>query len=221
MIGNLTELIFILDRSGSMQGLEGDTIGGFNAMLEKQKQAEGQARVTTALFDNSYELLHDRLDLQAVNPITDQDYFVRGSTALLDAIARSVMKVDSVMKATTEQFRPDKVLFVIITDGMENASREYTTKKVKSMIEAEKEKGWEFVFLGANMDAVETAAQYGIDADNTADYLADREGTRLNYTAMSDAVAQFRTCGCAPKESLKRIREDAARRGGKKRRAKK
>ena len=173
---NLTELVFILDRSGSMGGLESDTIGGFNSLLEKQKKVEGKCNLTTVLFDHDYDLLHDSAG---------------------------------------------KVMFVIITDGMENASREYTTKKVKSMIEAEKEKGWEFVFLGANMDAVETAAQYGIDADNTADYLADREGTRLNYTAMSDAVAQFRTCGCAPKESLKRIREDAARRGGKKRRAKK
>lgn len=188
---NLTELVFILDRSGSMGGLESDTIGGFNSLLEKQKKVEGKCNLTTVLFDHDYELLHDRINIQAVSPLTEKDYYA------------------------------GKVMFVIITDGMENASREYTTKKVKSMIEAEKEKGWEFVFLGANMDAVETAAQYGIDADNTADYLADREGTRLNYTAMSDAVAQFRTCGCAPKESLKRIREDAARRGGKKRRAKK
>ena len=136
-------------------------------------------------------------------------------------MGRTISKIEHVQETTAEEYRAGKVMFVIITDGMENASREYTTKKVKSMIEAEKEKGWEFVFLGANMDAVETAAQYGIDADNTADYLDYREGSRLNYTAMSDAVAQFRTCGCAPKESLKRIREDAARRGGKKRRAKK
>ena len=182
---------------------------------------EGKCNLTTVLFDHDYELLHDRINIQAVSPLTEKDYYVRGSTALLDAVGRTISKIEHVQETTAEEYRAGKVMFVIITDGMENASREYTTKKVKSMIEAEKEKGWEFVFLGANMDAVETAAQYGIDADNTADYLADREGTRLNYTAMSDAVAQFRTCGCAPKESLKRIRENAARRGGKKRRAKK
>lgn len=218
---NLTELVFILDRSGSMGGLESDTIGGFNSLLEKQKKVEGKCNLTTVLFDHDYELLHDRINIQAVSPLTEKDYHVRGSTALLDAVGRTISKIEHVQETTAEEYRAGKVMFVIITDGMENASREYTTKKVKSMIEAEKEKGWEFVFLGANMDAVETAAQYGIDADNTADYLADREGTRLNYTAMSDAVAQFRTCGCAPKESLKRIHEDAARRGGKKRRAKK
>ena len=216
---NLTELVFILDRSGSMGGLESDTIGGFNFLLEKQKKVEGKCNLTTVLFDHDYELLHDRINIQAVSPLTEKDYYVRGSTALLDAVGKTISKIEHVQETTAEEYRAGKVMFVI--DGMENASREYTTKKVKSMIEAEKEKGWEFVFLGANMDAVETAAQYGIDADNTADYLADREGTRLNYTAMSDAVAQFRTCGCAPKESLKRIREDAARRGGKKRRAKK
>ena len=216
---NLTELVFILDRSGSMGGLESDTIGGFNSLLEKQKKVEGKCNLTTVLFDHDYELLHDRINIQAGSPL--KDYYVRGSTALLDAVGRTISKIEHVQETKAEEYRAGKVMFVIITDGMENASREYTTKKVKSMIEAEKEKGWEFVFLGANMDAVETAAQYGIDADNTADYLADREGTRLNYTAMSDAVAQFRTCGCAPKESLKRIREDAARRGGKKRRAKK
>ena len=190
-------------------------------MLKKQQMVDGECQITTVLFDNDYELLHDRIDIRAVSPITKKEYQIGGSTALLDAMGRTIQKIDNAQKHTAEEYRAEKVMFVIITDGMENASREYTTKKVKSMIEAEKEKGWEFVFLGANMDAVETAAQYGIDADNTADYLADREGTRLNYTAMSDAVAQFRTCGCAPKESLKRIREDAARRGGKKRRAKK
>ena len=217
----LTEMVFILDRSGSMSGLESDTIGGYNAMLAKQQKEPGEAVITTVLFDDQYELLHDRINLRGVAPITGREYFVRGNTALLDAVGKTINKIGNAQKRTAEPERAEHVVVVITTDGMENASREYTTKKVKSMIEAEKEKGWEFVFLGANMDAVETAAQYGIDADNTADYLADREGTRLNYTAMSDAVAQFRTCGCAPKESLKRIREDAARRGGKKRRAKK
>ena len=217
----LTELVFILDRSGSMHGLEADTIGGFNSLIERQRSEPGEALVSTVLFNDNTQVLHDRVRLDEVQPITEREYRVGGCTALLDAIGGAIHHIGNVHKYARSEDVPEHTLFVITTDGMENASREYTTKKVKSMIEAEKEKGWEFVFLGANMDAVETAAQYGIDADNTADYLADREGTRLNYTAMSDAVAQFRTCGCAPKESLKRIREDAARRGGKKRRAKK
>ena len=156
---NLTELVFILDRSGSMGGLESDTIGGFNSLLEKQKKVEGKCSLTTVLFDHDYELLHDRINIQAVSPLTEKDYYVRGSTALLDAVGRTISKIEHVQETTAEEYRAGKVMFVIITDGMENASREYTTKKVKSMIEAEKEKGWEFVFLGANMDAVETAAQ--------------------------------------------------------------
>ena len=154
---NLTELVFILDRSGSMGGLESDTIGGFNSLLEKQKKVEGKCNLTTVLFDHDYELLHDRINIQAVSPLTEKDYYVRGSTALLDAVGRTISKIEHVQETTAEEYRAGKVMFVIITDGMENASREYTTKKVKSMIEAEKEKGWEFVFLGANMDAVETA----------------------------------------------------------------
>ena len=218
---NLTELVFIIDRSGSMAGLEVDTIGGFNGMLQKQKKAEGEVLVTTVLFNHESQTIHDRVEIDKVPLLTENDYCVGGCTALLDAVGETVEHIKNIHKYARAEDVLQHTLFVITTDGMENASREYTTKKVKSMIEAEKEKGWKFVFLGANMDAVETAAQYGIDADNTADYLADREGTRLNYTDMSDAVAQFRTCGCAPKESLKRIREDAARRGGKKRRAKK
>lgn len=185
---NLTELVFILDRSGSMGGLESDTIGGFNSLLEKQKKVEGKCNLTTGLFDHDYELLHDRINIQAVSPLTEKDYYVRGSTALLDAVGRTISKIEHVQETTAEEYRAGKVMFVIITDGMENASREYTTKKVKSMIEAEKEKGWEFVFLGANMDAVETAAQYGIDADNTADYLADREGGLLVGISSGAAV---------------------------------
>ena len=216
MTTNITELVFILDRSGSMGGLEKDTIGGFNAMLDKQKQEKGQARVTTALFDNSYELLHDRLDLQAVMPITDQDYYVRGSTALLDAIARSVMKVDSVMKATTEQFRPDKVLFVIITDGMENASREYSYAQVKQLVERQKETyGWEFIFLGANIDAIATAATFGISADRAANYHADSQGTQLNYEAVGCAVSEFRTSRQISDRWKARIDEDFKKRGKK------
>lgn len=214
MTTNITELVFILDRSGSMGGLEKDTIGGFNAMLDKQKQEKGQARVTTALFDNSYELLHDRLDLQAVNPISDQDYFVRGSTALLDAIARSVMKVDSVMKATTEQFRPDKVLFVIITDGMENASHRFTAQQVQALVNARREMGWEFIFLGANMDAIAVAQDYGINPNMAQTYRNDAKGVNMNFQAVHEATRSFRKSGKVNKdwsESIRKREEEGKR----------
>ena len=153
-----TELVFILDKSGSMAGLESDTIGGFNAMLQKQKALPGACRITTVLFDNRYELLHDRIDIRAVSPVTEREYQVGGSTALLDAIGRTIQKLAGVQRNTAEEYRADKVMFVIITDGAENSSREYSSQRVKAMIEHEKEKyGWEFVFLGANIDAVETA----------------------------------------------------------------
>ena len=155
---NLTELVFILDKSGSMAGLERDTIGGFNAMLEKQKALDGQCRITTVLFDNRYELLHDRTDIRAVRPITAKEYHVGGSTALLDAVGKTIHKIATAQKNTAEPFRAGKVMFVIITDGEENASREYSAAEVKEAIQRQKSRyGWEFIFLGANMDAVETA----------------------------------------------------------------
>jgi uncharacterized protein YegL len=191
---DLTELVFILDRSGSMGGLESDTIGGFNAMLEKQKHEPGEARVTTVLFDDRYDLLHDRIDLKAVSPITDRDYFVRGTTALLDAVGRTIQKIAAAQKQTAEDYRAGKVMFVITTDGMENASREYSYEKVKSMVEHEKEKyGWEFIFLGANIDAAETAGQFGIDRDHASNYHADHVGTALNWCAVGAAVSSHRT----------------------------
>lgn len=214
MTTNITELVFILDRSGSMGGLEKDTIGGFNAMLDKQKQEKGQARVTTALFDNSYELLHDRLDLQAVNPISDQDYFVRGSTALLDAIARSVLKVDSVMKATAEPYRPDKVLFVIITDGMENASHRFTAQQVQALVNARREMGWEFIFLGANMDAIAVAQDYGINPNMAQTYRNDAKGVNMNFQAVHEAARSFRKSGKVNKdwsESIRKREEEGKR----------
>lgn len=209
-----TELVFILDRSGSMTGLEADTIGGYNAMLEKQRDIPGDCVITTVLFDNRYELLHDRIDIRAVRPITEKEYFVGGCTALLDAIGKTIHKIAAAQKNTAEDYRAEKVMFVIITDGAENSSREYSSDRVKAMIEKEKTRyGWEFVFLGANIDAVETAGRFGIEADRAVDYVPDSEGTQLNFQAMSNAVASFRQCGAVPAACLDEIREDAKKRG--------
>ncbi len=211
----LTELVFILDKSGSMSGLESDTIGGFNSMLEKQKSVDGECNVTTVLFDNGYELLHDRIDIRAIGPINDKEYQVGGSTALLDAIGRTVNKILNVQKRSGEEYRADKVMFVIITDGYENSSREYSAEKVKALIKKQKEKyAWEFIFLGANIDAVETAGRYGISPDRAVDYVADSKGTRLNFTVMAETVAGFRRTGRVDDECLREIREDAKKRGG-------
>ncbi len=191
---NVTEIVFILDRSGSMAGLETDTIGGFNSMLNKQKKAEGEAFVTTVLFNHHSEIVHDRINIRGISPITEADYEVGGTTALLDAIGFSIQKIVNVQKYTNEDERAEKVLFVITTDGMENASREYTPEKIKNMIEHQKEKyGWDFMFLGANIDAVETAAQFGIDEDFAVDYHADNIGTKLNYESLSEAVVKLRS----------------------------
>jgi len=188
----LTELVFILDKSGSMSGLEADTIGGFNSMLAKQKAIDGECCITTVLFDNNYELLHDRININAVSPITGKEYQVGGSTALLDAIGRTIQKIGNAQKHTVEDYRAEKVMFVIITDGEENSSREYTAEKVKAMIERQKEKyGWEFIFLGANIDAVQTAGRFGIDPDRAVDYLADSEGTELNFKVLASAYRHF------------------------------
>ncbi|WHY75250.1 VWA domain-containing protein [Neobacillus sp. WH10] len=190
---NLTELVFILDKSGSMAGLEADTIGGYNAMLMKQQKAEGEAFVTTVLFNHHYELLHDRINVKGISPITEEDYKVGGSTALLDAIGFTMQKIVNVQRKTSEDERADKVLFIITTDGMENASREYTMEKIKKMVQHQKEKyGWEFLFLGANIDAISTAAQFGIDEDFAVEYHADHIGTQLNYDAVNEAVINLR-----------------------------
>lgn len=191
---NLTELVFILDKSGSMAGLEADTIGGFNAVLIKQQKAEGKAFVTTVLFNHLYELIHDRINVRGISPITKKDYEVGGTTALLDAIGFTIQKMINVQKRTSEDERAEKVLFVITTDGMENASREYTTDKIRKMIQHQKEKyGWEFIFLGANIDAISTAAQFGINKDFAVDYHADDIGTQLNYEAVNEAVTNLRS----------------------------
>jgi len=209
----LTELVFILDRSGSMSGLEDDTIGGYNALLEKQKKEAGEAIITTVLFDDKYELLHDRININGVAPITDRDYFVRGCTALMDAVGKTINKIANAQKNTIDSERAEKVMFVITTDGMENASHEYSYDKVRTMIERQKERyGWEFIFLGANIDAVRTAASFGIGEDRAANYHSDSEGTQLNYRVISEAVSAFRTSRGISENWKKQIDEDFKKR---------
>ena len=210
-----TELVFILDRSGSMQGLESDTIGGYNSLLEKQKQESGTARVTTVLFDDRVETLHDRIDIRAIAPLTKKDYFVRGCTALLDAIGSTIERIANVQKHTAPEYRADNVLFVITTDGFENASRRYTLPQVRGMIERQKERyGWEFLFLGAGIDAIAQARMFGIDEDRAVTSHADSRGTRLNYETVSEAVSGFRACQPLAADWKAPIEEDYACREG-------
>jgi len=209
MKNNATELVFILDRSGSMAGLERDTIGGFNAMLKKQKEVEGECRITTVLFDNQINILHDRLDIQAIESLTEKDYHVGGSTALLDAIGSTINKIGNVQKHSSHEHRASKVLFVIITDGEENSSREFSSARVKKMIEHQMNKyGWEFIFLGANIDAVETSKMYGIRPDRTQNYHADAKGVNLNFDVMSKTVANFRMNASIDEDWKDQIEED-------------
>lgn len=190
---HLTELVFILDRSGSMRGLEQDTIGGFNAMLDRQREAEGQALVSTVLFDSGTGVIHDRVDVRKVEPMTEKQYAVRGCTALLDAVGGAIHHIGNVHKYAREEDRPARTLFVITTDGMENASRRYDAGRVREMIRRQTEQyGWEFLFLGANIDAVQTAGRFGIDADRAANYHSDSLGTALNYDVLGDAIHAVR-----------------------------
>jgi len=196
---NLTEIIFILDRSGSMCGLERDTIGGYNSLLEKQKKEEGEAIVSTVLFDDRQEVLHDRVDIKKMQPITEKEYYVRGCTALLDAVGGAIHHIGNVHKYAREEDRPEKTLVIITTDGMENASQSYTYDKVKRMVERQKEKyGWEFLFLGANIDAISVAGRFGINANRAVQYECDSEGTAVNYKVLSETVSRVRACA-APK----------------------
>ena len=212
---NLTEIVFILDRSGSMSGLEADTIGGFNSMIEKQKKADGEAIISTVLFDNVSEVIHDRADIRSIQPMTEDDYTVRGCTALLDAIGGAVHHIGNVHKYARAEDVPEHTLFVITTDGMENASRRYDSETVKKMIERQKEKyGWEFLFLGANIDAVETARSVGISKDRAVNYRSDREGTALNYEVVSEAISAVRCSAPLKADWKKRIDEDYEKRGG-------
>ena len=196
MKNNTTELVFILDRSGSMAGLESDTIGGFNAMIEKQKKTDGKCFVSTVLFDNVSEVLHDRVQLGDIKPMTDDDYTVRGCTALLDAIGGAIKHIGNIHKYARKEDVPEHTMFVITTDGMENASHRFNAPQIKKMIEDQKVKyGWEFIFLGANIDAVETARNFGIDEKNAVNYHADSKGTKYLYESVANAVCAVRA-GC-------------------------
>ena len=215
---NLTEIVFILDRSGSMSGLEADTVGGFNAMIAKQKREPGEALISTVLFDDESVVIHDRVPVQNIAPMTERDYYVRGCTALLDAIGGAIHHIGNVHKYARTEDVPEHTLFVITTDGMENASRRYDSERVKQMIERQKARhGWEFLFLGANIDAVETAGRFGIGADRAVDYHADREGMQLNYEVLSEAVSAVRCSAPLGTAWKARIDEDfrARKRGGK------
>ena len=189
---NITELVFILDRSGSMGGLEKDTIGGFNSMIEKQKEQDGKCYVTTVLFDHVIETLHDRISLMDIKPMTDKEYFVRGCTALIDAIGVTIKHIEDIHRYQRPEDVPSNTMFVITTDGLENASKEYSADTVRKMIEQKKELGWEFLFIGANIDAVSTARNFGIGADRAVDYHADSMGTGIMYETVCDAVTSVR-----------------------------
>ena len=209
MKNSLTELVFILDRSGSMSGLENDTIGGFNSMIEKQKREDGDANVTTVLFDHTFELLHDSVNLSYLQPMSDKEYYVRGSTALLDAIGKTIKKMVRNARTTPEHMKAEHVIFVITTDGMENSSVEYSYSQIRNMIEFQKERyNWEFIFLGANMDAIKTAEQFGIKRDRSATYHADSFGTALNYDVLNEAIKLKRANLDIPENWKERIEKD-------------
>lgn len=214
----LTELVFILDRSGSMAGLESDTIGGFNGMLEKQKKQEGDANVTTVLFDDRIETIHDRFAIQIVEPLTEKDYYVRGCTALLDAVGSAVSKMANIQRRLPGEYRAEKVIFVITTDGLENASRQYSYDQVSRMIGEEKEKyGWEFLFLGANIDAVQEARKFGIGEERAVTFQNDSEGIALNYETVQETLCCMRSAApnAAPMGGSwkKKIEADYKKRG--------
>lgn len=221
----LTEVVFILDRSGSMSGLETDTIGGFNSMIERQKKEPGEAFISTVLFDDSTDVIYDRVDVKKVEPMTDRQYYVGGSTALLDAVGGAIHHIGNVHKYAREEDRPEKTLFIITTDGMENASHIYSYDKIKKMVEQKKAKyGWEFIFLGANIDAIDVASHFGIDANRAFNYECDSAGTQLNYKVLTKAVSAFR-CAVTKEEAdmamdscCAPIREDYEKRHAKSRR---
>ncbi len=210
----MTELVFILDRSGSMGGLEADTIGGFNSMLKKQQKEPGEALVSTVLFDNECQVLHDRLPLDKVPTMTDKDYYVRGCTALLDAVGGAIHHIGNVHKYARREDVPDKTLFIITTDGMENASKHYTYAKVREMIGRQQKKyGWEFLFLGANIDAAREAGSLGIARERAVNYCCDKQGTALNYEVLGEAVRSMRRSGTIRGDWKAEIDADFAKRG--------
>ncbi len=212
---DLCEVVFILDRSGSMSGLEADTIGGFNATLEKQKKEDGDVLWSTVLFDDKHEVVHDRVPIGRIEKLTEKEYYVRGCTALLDAVGRAIHHIGNVHKYARPEDVPGKTLFVITTDGMENASREYTYAQVKQMIERQTEKyGWEFLFLGANMDAVSVAGRMGIRPERSATFINDSVGISTNYHAVSEAMCCFRAGGGIDGDALEEVRKDYKKRKG-------
>lgn len=216
---NLTELVFILDRSGSMSGLEKDTIGGFNSFIEKQKKEEGECLVSTVLFDDYSDVIYDRVPLNKIEPMNDKQYFVRGCTALLDAVGGAIHHIGNIHKYAREEDRPEKTIFIITTDGMENSSRKYSYQKVKDMVERQREKyDWEFIFLGANIDAVEVAGRFGVREDRAVRYECDGEGTELNFSVLANAVSKIRNtagfcCEALDESWADDIKADYARRG--------
>ncbi len=210
---DLTELVFILDRSGSMAGLESDTIGGFNGLIDKQKKVDGKAFVTTVLFDNQQKTVHDRIDLTEVAPMTEKEYYVGGSTALLDAVGDTVTHIEKIHKYVRPEDVPAHTMVVITTDGMENSSHRWRAADVKKLVEKKKEGGWEFLFLGANIDAVSEAARFGIDADRAVRYCNDSVGVRKNFSAVGKAMASLRRDACMPASWKEEIEEDYKSRG--------
>ncbi len=219
---NLTEIVYILDRSGSMGGLEEDTIGGFNSMMDKQKKADGEALVSTVLFDDVCEVLHDRVPLDKIEKMTDAQYYVRGCTALLDAVGGAIRHIGNVHKYAREEDRPAKTIFVITTDGMENASRNYSYEKIQKMVKKQQKKyGWEFIFIGANIDAYAEAQRLGVRKDRAVNYVHDEIGTRKVYAGVSKAVCGFMSIPTCMDRDLNEtgwadeINEDYNRRGKK------
>ena len=216
MKNNITELVFILDRSGSMAGLESDTIGGFNAMIEKQKKEDGECYISTVLFDNVSEVLHDRVKITDIRPMTENEYTVRGCTALIDALGGAIHHIGNIHKYARPEDVPEHTMFIITTDGMENASQRYSSEQVKRMIERQKEKyGWEFLFIGANIDAVETAKRYGINEDRAVNYNADAKGTGILYESVACAVSNVRRCASLDNSWREKMDKDYEKRGKK------
>ncbi len=206
---NITELVFILDRSGSMAGLESDTIGGFNSLIEKQRKQDGECYVSTVLFDNVSEVIHDRVKLADIKPMTDKEYFVRGCTALIDAIGGAIHHIGNIHKYARPEDVPEHTMFVITTDGLENASHKYSSDEVKKMVERQKEKyGWEFLFIGANIDSVETAKHFGIGADRAVNYHADKQGTAVLYETVAETVCCMRADAPIDASWGKKINDD-------------
>lgn len=205
---NLTELVFIMDRSGSMSGLEKDCVGGFNSMIRKQKKEDGECLVSTVLFNNYDTILHDRVSLKDIKQMNEDDYVPSGCTALIDALGNSIKHISDVHRYIRKEDVPEHTIFVITTDGLENASKKYSSAEVKKMVEQKKEEGWEFIFLAANIDAVETAKRYGIEEDRAVNYVCDEVGTRKNYNALDKAIRSFRKCGVMDSDWAAEIQED-------------